>query len=102
MLWRMYINNHPRFGPWYRQVRNKPSWVVKAALVAAILTIVVPVAMLMIAAVVVGVTIFAVLGVIAWVLLQVRLLWHRITGGHVSPPSAANDGRVNVRVVERG
>ena len=78
-------------------MERKPNWVWKAALLAAVLTVVIPLALLALAAVLVGFVIFVVLGAIATVVTAVRRLFTGGgPGGNVPGPS---DGRVNVRVI---
>lgn len=90
-MWRVYIRNHSRLGPWYTRIERQPGWVIRAALLATVLIVVVPIGLLMLAALVVGVVVFAVLGAAAWLLGAAG----RMLGGR------ADGGRVNVRVVHR-
>lgn len=109
MNWRVYVKQHPRFGPWYQRVDRAPSWAVKAAVIAAMFVIVVPVVALTIAAVAVGLVVFGLLSIIVWGAWHLRLLWRRLTGAdgrHAHPQTQssadAGAGRVNVRVIHRG
>ena len=94
--WRVYVRGHPQFGPWYQRVESKPGWVWKAAITATLLVIVVPLILLTLAAVLVGVLVFACLGLVAAVMKL-------ITGG-LSPRDprtpSPHDGRQNVRVID--
>ena len=90
-MWRVYIRNHSRLGPWYVRLERQPGWVTKAALLAAVLIVVVPIGLLTLAALVVGVVVFVVLGAVAWLLGAAG----RLLGGRT------DSGRVNVRVVHR-
>ena len=98
-MWQEGLRNHPTLGAWYAKVETRPRWVTKAALAAVVLTVVVPLALLMMAALVVGFVTFMVLGVVAVLVQQVRILFagersvdHSLAGGA--------DGRVNVRVIK--
>ncbi len=102
-MWRVYIRQHPTFGPWYSRVERQPSWVVKAAITAAILVVVVPLALLTLSAILVGLFIF--------ILLSVFLVMANLVagvsrhGGHFSDSpdrkQTHDDGRRNVRVIHR-
>ena len=82
-------------GPWVRRVEGKPSWVWKAAALAALITIGVPLLALAMAALFVGLVVFVTLGVVAAVLNGIRNLF----GGDRSRDLSA--GRENVRVVRQ-
>jgi len=96
-MWRVYLRNHPTMGPWYARAQSKPHWVTKAALAAVVLTVVVPLALLMMAALVIGFITFMVLGVVAVLIQQVRLLF---AGPRRDPAPTSGDGRINVRVIQ--
>lgn len=100
-MWQEGLRNHPTMGAWYAKVENRPRWVAKAALAAVVLTVVVPLALLVMAALVVGFVTFLVLGVVAVLVQQVRILF---AGGRSVDHSRADgdDGRVNVRVIKDG
>ncbi len=98
MIWKAYIRQHPRFGPWYAQVERQPSWVVKLALVAAVLVIVVPLALLTLAALLVAAAVFTVLALVARGLAVVGSLFDFSEPSH---PTPRGDGRENVRVIQR-
>jgi hypothetical protein len=85
-------------GVWYRRVQRSPGWVNRAAMAAAVLTIVVPLLALALAAAAVGVLVFVVLGAVAWMATWLGGAVRPPAGG---PPVPGNDGRVNVRVVRR-
>lgn len=91
----MYVRQHPTMGPWVRRVEGKPSWVWKAAALAALITIGVPLLALAMAAMFVGIVVFVTLGVIAAVLNGIRNLF----GG--SRHRDMREERVNVRVVRQ-
>jgi hypothetical protein len=96
-MWRMYIREHETIGPWVRKVEGQPSWVTKAALTATVLVVAVPVVLLTLAAIVVGVAVFALLGLAAMGIGAVRQIF---AGPHV-PSEPMDDGRRNVRVMRR-
>lgn len=97
MLWKVYIRQHPIFGPWYRRVEGRPSWVWKITILTAILLIGVPLALLTIAALFVAAAVFVTLSVVALAIAAVRNMLAVAAG----PPAPRDDGRRNVRVVER-
>ncbi len=76
-----------------------PRWVTMTALVAATLILVIPLVALLIAAAIVGLVVFVTLGVIAQLILLVRVVWMKLTGGQVR--TWPDDGRRNVRVIWR-
>ncbi len=96
-MWRMYIRQHPTWGPWYQRVERQPGWVTRVAVTAAVLVVVVPLTLLALAAIVVGLVLFITLGLIAQVIAMVRAL---LTGGSTArAPQAPEQGRRNVRVI---
>jgi hypothetical protein len=99
--WKVYARQHPQFGPWYTRAERQPSWVVKTAVALAVVTIVLPLALLTLAAVAVGLIAFLVLGAAAMAINSLATLlrgdWTR-TGGH-APPVPRDDGRRNVRII---
>lgn len=102
-MWRMYVQQHQTFGPWYNRVQRQPSWVVKLALIAAVLTIVVPVVLVSLVALVVGLVVFTVLGIIASVLGAVRAL---VSGKNKTSAVDSGDSyfdgeRRNVRILRK-
>lgn len=107
MTWRVYIREHPQFGTWYRRVENKPGWVWKAAAICAMLVIVVPLVLLTLAAAVVGLVVFAVLGLVAMVLNAFAGIFG--DGSSEQSPMARrgsghgrnHDGRENVRIIDQ-
>ncbi len=104
-MWRVYMSRHRTFGPWYERVQRQPGWVVKLALTATVLVVVVPIVVLTLAALVVGLVVFTIAGLVA--------VGMRVLGGGVgnlfafgrrsrsSSPGALDDGRRNVRVLRR-
>ncbi len=98
-MWKVYLRSHPRFGTWYTRVERQPGWVTRLALLAAVLVVVVPAVLLTLTALVVGLAVFIVLGVLAGI---VRLVRGVLTGqAGPSVPETQNGGRVNVRVIQR-
>lgn len=96
-MWRSDIGQHPQFGIWYRRVQTQPSWVVKASLTLAALVVIVPLVMLALAALVVGVAAFLVLGVIANVVQAFQAAFGTSAG---PAPMPRDSGRINVRVID--
>jgi hypothetical protein len=95
-MFRMYIRQHETLGPWYQKFERQPGWVTKAAIVAAVLVVGIPLLMLTLAAILVGLAVFTVLGLLASGVATIRGLFGG--GGRPMPPSG-NDGRHNVRVI---
>ncbi len=93
MTWKAYIREHPQVGQWYVRAEQQPNWVVRAAILAAVLVVVVPIVVLTLAAVLAAGAVFLVGSLIASLL---RLF----TGGRRAPV-APRDGRENVRVIQR-
>lgn len=95
-MWRFYIQNHPRYGKWYSTISRQPRWIVKAAIVAAV----VPIVLLTIGALVVGIVVFVVLGLITSLIgAVIRIVGGTSVSGGVAAPG--NGGRVNVRAIRR-
>lgn len=83
----------PGMGQWYTRISRQPGWVTRTAVIMATLVVVVPLLLLTLAAVVVGVTCLLVLGLIARI--------GQIFTGRVGGRRPGDDGRRNVRVIER-
>ena len=99
-MWRVFIQNHPRYGKWYARIDRQPNWVVKTAIAAAVLVVVVPLVLLTMAALVVGIAAFLVFCLIAGLIGAAS----RLFGGFGSSGDVATqdgDGRINVRVIRR-
>jgi len=96
-MWRVYVQQHEVLGPWYRRFQNQPGWVTKAAIVAAVLVIGVPILVLTLTAILVGLAVFAVLGLAAQGVRAVRQLFRNVGPAHTTP----EPGRRNVRIVRR-
>lgn len=99
-MWRVYIRKHRTVGPWVQRIESKPGWVWKAALIVAVLVVVVPVVLLTMTALMVGLAMLIVFGAVAW-LVSVLTRPFRGGGPVARPPDPEDDGRVNVRVIER-
>lgn len=96
----MYIRQHRTFGPWFAQVERQPSWVVKLALAATVLVIVVPLALLTLAAVFVGLAVFILAGfIVSGGRVLSDLFSGRGRGGGTTVH--VDDGRRNVRILRR-
>ena len=94
-MWRVHVRNHPTVGPWVLRAERHPGWVWKAALLAMVLTIVVPLLMLTVAALLVGFVAFILFGAVPAVIA----LLQRIFGIHRPRDASVEQGRVNVRVI---
>lgn len=94
-MFRMYIQQHETLGPWYQKVARQPSWVTKAAILAAVLVIGIPLVLIALAALLVALAVFTALSLLVNGLAVLRQL---LTGQTLRPPSA---GRRNVRVIRR-
>jgi hypothetical protein len=96
-MFRMYIRQHETLGPWYQKVERQPSWVTKAAILAAVLVIGIPLVLIALAAILVGLAVFTVLGLVASGVATIRNLF---TSPGV-PREPGDAGRQNVRVLRR-
>jgi len=86
---------------WYARVQRQPSWVTRAALLTAGLVILVPLAVLAIAAALAAVVVFTVLGAVLSFYWAVRRGVGRLLGtSAATAPTRPRDRRVNVRVIE--
>jgi len=101
MNWQDYARAHPTMGVWYERYRrsarltaSRPGWVMRGALLAGALVVVVPLVLVTVAAVLVGAAVFVALSLVAHV---VSLFSGR--GG--AARTGGDDGRRNVRVMER-
>ena len=95
-MWRIYIKNHPQFGPVYERVNTQPSWITKLALSVALIIFFIPLAVLFLAALLVGTVVFVVLALVVRVITVIQNLF--------SPErsqTSAEQGRENVRVIDR-
>lgn len=103
MAWYHQMQSDPRYGQYVRLATGRPPWVLKATAVVAVVTFAIPLvalALLLLAA-------LAVTGV-AWVIFSfIGRVLDAVTGKTVSsaedlaPHPPADEGRENVRVVER-
>ncbi|MEM9415984.1 MAG: hypothetical protein AAGA29_10990 [Planctomycetota bacterium] len=102
MAWYNDMQADPRYGQYVRLATGRPPWVLKATAVVAIVTFAIPLvalALLLLAALAVT--------AVAWVIFSFfGKLIDTLTGKTVSPEdlaqhTPADDGRENVRVVER-
>jgi uncharacterized protein involved in cysteine biosynthesis len=90
------FRDDPRFGAMYSTLQRKPSWVMKFALIAAAVVVIVPIVAIAMAAVVVGTIVYFVLSAVA----KVTGFFGNLFGG-VAGAGLANEGRQNVRVIQR-
>ena len=98
MIFTTYIRQHPRFGPWYSRVQRQPNWVVKLAVLTAVLVFVLPLVLLTLAALVAAAAVFTVLALVTRGLAVVGSLFDF---REPDAPPYRGDGRENVRVIER-
>ncbi|MEX0652798.1 MAG: hypothetical protein WD534_02110 [Phycisphaeraceae bacterium] len=106
MFWKMHLQQDPRFSRWYRRVEGRPGWVWTATLGAAAAVIVVPLVLLTLAALLVAAAVFAVLSLVAAGLRFIHRLGASLTGQGTGQrrwpaPFEPDDGRRNVRVIDR-
>jgi hypothetical protein len=94
-MWRIIFSQHPLTAALYRRLQGRPPWIIKSAVLTALLVLVIPLVALVLTALIVGVTVFAVLMLAARANAWLRALVDRLLHG------PADDGRRNVRVVER-
>jgi len=92
------FRRYASFEPWRRGVGGRPAWVTRLAVVAAVLVVVVPLAMLALTGLLVGMLVFFVASLLATMMQAVGSIF----GGGASPSgSGRRNVRRNVRVVER-
>ena len=95
-----YSQGGRRFG----RMSRTPGWVARAALTVAGLVLLLPIALLIIAALLAGMLVFMGLSLVLWLVMVMRSLVTRVRGGksmgHTANPLANWDveGRRNVRV----
>ena len=94
-MWRTNLDNDPRSGRWLRYVAAQPNWAAKWSLVAAVLVIVVPLAVLALAGLTVGIVVFVILATIMRLASIVRVAARSVW------PGGSDGGRRHVRVVDR-
>ena len=94
-MWRVRSGSNPWPGRWVGYAVSQPSWVTRLALIAMVLVVVVPLAMLALAGLAVGLVVFVTLGLVARVVMMVRSALGRLR------PTGRGDGRNNVRVIDR-
>lgn len=99
MIWKTYIRQHPRFGPWYTRVERQPSWVIKFTAIAAVLVIVVPLVLLTFAALLVAAVVFTFLALVMRGLAVLGSIFN--FSNPDDAPTYRGDGRENVRVIQR-
>lgn len=105
-MWRVYLRQHQTIGPWMSRLETRPNWVIKAAVLATVLMIVIPIVLLCAAALLVGLAVFLALAVVSTLMVAVkRFLYHMIGRPDTTPgrhdlesPYHHDDGRRNVRV----
>jgi len=85
---------HPGVGVWVTRISRQPGWVTKTALAAAMLVVVVPILLLTLAAVVIGLFCFTLLGLVA-------SAGSFVTGLFDGSHKPRDDGRRNVKVIDR-
>ncbi|MEX0884859.1 MAG: hypothetical protein WD009_00330 [Phycisphaeraceae bacterium] len=93
-----YIQHDPRLRAWHARLQGRPGWVWKATVLAAVMVVVLPLIILTLTAVTVAAAVFAVASLVASGVGVVR----RLLGGARGSVWPADDGRRNVRVIDRG
>ncbi|MFI4859778.1 MAG: hypothetical protein ACIAXF_03750 [Phycisphaerales bacterium JB063] len=102
MAWYRDMQSDPRYGHYVRLATGRPPWVLKATAVVAVVTFAIPLialALLLLAALAVT--------AVAWVIFSFfgklidALTGKTVTPEDLAPRPAPDDGRENVRVVER-
>jgi len=94
-MWRIRLDENADPGRWIRYTAGQPGWVIKWTLIAALVVIVVPLAVLALAGVVVGFVVFVLLALFVRLVAIVRAVIDGVL------PSRRRDGRRNVRVIDR-
>ncbi len=94
-MWRVRFDKGTGPGQWFNCAAGQPNWVIKWALIAAVVVIVVPLMLLAMAGLAVGLVVFVALALIVRIAVIIRTaiggLW----------PARSSDGRHNVRVIDR-
>ncbi len=84
----------------YVKLQSKPSWVWKIAIVTVVLIVVIPLGFLAVTAMLIGLMVFFVLGLLATILGSLKQIFR---GGDTSmfnqTPNTRKDARINVRVI---
>lgn len=93
-MWRIIFSQHPLTAPWYRRLQGRPPWIIKSAVLIALLVLVIPLVVMVMTALIVGFAVFAALTLAAGAAAFLRALVDRLLNG----PAA--DGRRNVRVLD--
>ena len=99
-MWRVqfndYVQQHPSMGQWYVRAQRS-RFPLMAALAAGFIIVVVPLFLLIIAAIVIGFVVF----VIASVLQGIVNTFQSLFGSGTTPPTAPDtEGRQNVRIID--
>ena len=92
-MWRVYLHHHPTIRPWADRINRQPRWLLWSAGLAAGLVVVLPILVLMGAAVLVGLVVFLVLSAVLAIRALPLRLWQLLAGRR------GDDGRRNVRIV---
>ena len=93
-MWRVYVQQHPKIGPWYDRARVWPLWVIGPAVIAAVVAVVLPLMALLLFGLAVGLVVFLILAAVASVIRILHDAWQALT-------NRGGDGRRNVRVIRR-
>lgn len=97
MPWTFNVNNLSRARAWHTRVSRQPGWVIGVTVAAIVLVFVIPLALLAMAALLVGTLVFLVAAAIA----KLSAIVTGLLGGEVREPYPTEDGRENVRVIRR-
>ena len=101
MQWHDELHERWRHAAWSRSMQRRPNWVWIATIASALLVVLVPLVLLTLTVLVVATTVFTVLSLVAAGLAWLRRLFAGPRPTSPSPPSAGDDGRRNVRIVQR-
>ncbi len=101
--WKNFASRSPQFGQYYARIQQQPSWVTRFAILAGLFVIVVPILILVVAAVTIFALVFFVAAFFAKLINTISNLFNSSTYQKNTPAQAnqANGGRKNVRVIRR-
>jgi len=94
-MWRILLQQNPRFRSMHAQLGQHPAWVVRTAILCAVITLAIPMIVIIAAAMLVGLVVFVVLSLIAKLMSLLGL-----SPTAEAPGEPTVDLRRNVRIVE--
>ena len=98
MPWSFNIDDLSRARSIHARVSQQPGWVIGVTVAAVVLVFVIPLALLALAALLVGTVVY----LVASLLARLSRFFQRALGGEtVREPTRTDDGRENVRVIQR-